>query len=179
MQIYKQKLSLINGLYSDLEKRVLEHFAKVRDAKRATLFPAHIRRHVGEEAFRKLIEDEFKLESGVVLKALDGIEKFPGNVVTLPAGHTLLLWQLFRDGYLEQIPGSEISISGVVLREDYRLTEAGLDFLDRWITADALNPGDYDRCDCGVGKCFSHKIRSGEVTGGLPRPPQGSTSTRG
>jgi hypothetical protein len=160
MQRYKQKLSVINGLYSSLERRILEHFAILRDIKIKLAFPLHVRQQVGEEDFNRMVRDDFGDQADSMFSAIEFAISRDDDLITLPSGHRLMLSQLIRDGYLTNVADSVTYVEGIPILEIFQLTDAGKDFLDSWVTADNLNPDDFSHnCDCNVGKSFAHHLR--------------------
>lgn len=157
MKKYKQNLGLVNSLYSSMERRVLEHFAILRDIKIRLAFPLHVRNVVGNERFEQMIREDFRERAESVFDTIKAVENRPEDVITLPAGNRLMLWQLLRDGYIVSVPGSEVRVQDVPIMEDYRLTDLGKEFLDRWMTADHLNVSEF-RCECEIGNSFAHHL---------------------
>jgi hypothetical protein len=124
---YKANLAVINSRYSDLERRVLEVFADQRQRL--------------PEVFKGALPP--------------GWER--GLAVQIPGTLRLMMWYLVKDGYVEIAPAGTpyiTPVAGGVVRyesqsvpngpvpdvEFYRLTDAGLAFLDAWTGAQPLDP---------------------------------------
>jgi HNH endonuclease len=64
-------------------------------------------------------------------------------LVTLGLGSEWQVMYLLRDGYLEKYPVPlRPSLSGIPLMEQYILTEAGAEFVQRWMQARPLEPSE-------------------------------------
>ncbi|MFC7246971.1 HNH endonuclease signature motif containing protein [Catellatospora aurea] len=161
MQKYKQNLSMINSLYSSLERRVLEHFAIRRDIQIKLAFPLAMREMLGVEEFNALVRRDFQEQAERIFDVIETQEAANEDEITLAAGNRLLLWQLTRDGYLLPVPGSAVFVENIPVLETFKLTDEGKEFLDRWITADYLNLKEQEQeCDCHAGKAFAYHMRN-------------------
>jgi hypothetical protein len=121
---YKTNLTVLNSRYSDVERRVLEVFAM----QRRQLAPTFV----------------------AVLKERLATDWVRGLSIQLPGSLRMMMMYLIQDGYVELAPpgtlyisyvGSELvimeampALNGPIPDVDYyRLTSAGLDFLNAWI----------------------------------------------
>ncbi|WP_426506733.1 HNH endonuclease [Dactylosporangium sp. McL0621] len=126
---YKANLAILNSRYSDLERRVLEVLADQREAVAKVLAGNP---HLAPDLAR-------------------------GLSIQLPSSLRLLMMYLIKDGYMELSPpgtrhvaalGSTVGLTVVPaainsLMPDtdfYRLTPAGVEFLDAWLGAKPLDP---------------------------------------
>jgi hypothetical protein len=67
--------------------------------------------------------------------------------ITLPGGLEILLSYLLRDGLLVKLgpsPGGNVVSMGVAQRTDYGLTQAGREFVDRYVGAELLEGDDVE-----------------------------------
>jgi hypothetical protein len=130
MQKYKQNLSVMYGLYSSLERRILEHFAKMRDLKITLAFPLHMRQKLGEERFLEFVRETYNGHTDEILDAIEYATEIDEERVTLAHGNQLLLSQLVRDGFIKLDKESVRYVDDVPIVEDFVLTDAGKDFVD-------------------------------------------------
>lgn len=126
---YKANLAVINSRYGDLERRALEYFAEQRE------------RH------RPIFDGQ-----------PDVAPDWPrGLALAVPGTMRLLMMYLVHDGYVELVPGGQRLLSpmapvgsdwietervppGVLPTTDYyRLTRAGVEFLDAWLGAQPID----------------------------------------
>lgn len=167
MQKYKQNLSLMQGLYSSLERRVLEHFARLRDIKIHLAPLLHMRQQLGEKKFLEFVNETSHGDSEKALEAPEWATEMVDDRITLTSGNRLLLLQLIRDGYLVCEESSIRYIEDIAVLEDFVLTRPGKEFVDAWITADNLNPY---KTGCGeegcVGESFAHYLNEHVDPGG-------------
>jgi hypothetical protein len=125
---YKASLAVINSRYGDLERRVLEHFAEQR------------------ELWRPVFAEDPEVEP----------DWLRGLAIGLPGSMRLLMKYLVQDGYVELVPSGRTLVNGVdptlplITTPDvplgavpeidfYRLSLAGLDFLDAWTSAQPID----------------------------------------
>jgi len=145
---YKAALSVLNSRYSDLERRILEQFAVRRLAWRQHRdWVAEVsRRTNGEYPKREFyvadhLQDNERAAIIQIMQArtreLDA--EHPPDIVQLPGGQGLLLWYLTRDGYLIRSRAAGVLVDGMPLAEEWQLTPAGADFVDRWAEAQPLD----------------------------------------
>lgn len=65
----------------------------------------------------------------------------PTDQMVLGAGSQVLVMYLIQDGYLEQMPfSSGVKIGGLPAVERYRFTRAGLELVERWQSAQPIDP---------------------------------------
>lgn len=69
-----------------------------------------------------------------------------GNAVDLPAGRDVDLWYLMKDGILTKIDsdGPKVVFNGVADTQRYALTHVGVDFVNQWASAQAIETVDIE-----------------------------------
>lgn len=120
VRVFKANLAVLNARYSEIERRLLEHFFE-------TGLDTVVRLDAGDLAtlsFRNLVRDDLV---GVVRPPQGGMKvNVPGNPIRTIDG---------PDGRPRIVPGSGKLIGEY---EEYRLTTAGADFVRRWFGAETL-----------------------------------------
>lgn len=147
----KANLAVMNSRYGELERRVLDHFAIGRQGHCGMYALLH--EHFGEpdaegmfeafvrEARRQGVEwdeqtqEKMKSLAGAVVAGRGQAPK----TIQLACGFELMLMYLIRDSYLEKVQQSAgISINNRPIVDTYRLTPAGEEFVDRWVSAESI-----------------------------------------
>lgn len=136
---------------SGLEIHHIVDYAQVREHTFDNLIYlcaiCHARATTGE--IDRLAMRQYKANLSVVANRYGDLERRvlelfagrDGDHLELPGGMDILLWYLLRDGLLVKAPPIRPteSLMGHPVREVYRLTAAGREFVDRWVHARELD----------------------------------------
>ena len=132
----------------------IEPYSKVRDHTFENLIAlcptCHTRYDSGD--IDRLSMKGYKANLGLVSgrygeverRLLDALALHPLARIRLPGGLAFQLMYLLKDGLLARVPtqGANIVMDGMPMTEEYVVTPAGQEFIERWVKAQPVEPDD-------------------------------------
>lgn len=120
VRVFKSNLAVLNARYSEIERRLLEHFVEAGMDAVVTIDAGDL----ATLSFRNLVRDE--LVTVIRPPQFSSVVSVPDNPIRMTHD---------EQGRPRFVPGSGRFVGGY---EEYRLTDAGVEFVRRWFEAETL-----------------------------------------